>query len=410
MSPHMNTSSIRVLLLSNAITPDRKGGLQRHCRELGTALRRKGAHVMIHARRIHSGDPQHCVDVDGVEIWRVDTPTRSNPLYALGYPLATARAVRAAVRAERGGCVVHSHFPLQGLPLAFAPAPYVHTFHAPVYRELIPEHQGTYALPGATRAVAVNLTRLCERRVVRRAKRVIVLSEFMRNEAIALGARPESITVLPGGIDTERFSPGESIDHPWVTTQGPVLFTARRMVPRTGVSELVDAFALISQEIPSARLVVAGSGPLDRKIRDRVQTLGLQERVRILGSISDDELVRWYRAADLVIMPTQELEGFGLTTAEALACGTPVVGTPAGANPEVLRRLDPSLITRDTSAGAMAETVSKLLREPDRLAALAIGARGAVHPTLSWDALADSYLALYERYALRAGNGVTAGR
>jgi glycosyltransferase involved in cell wall biosynthesis/SAM-dependent methyltransferase len=397
MAHHVRMPQIRVLLLSNAITPDRQGGLERHCRELGTALARKGADVMIHARQVNPEDPQHCVDDDGVEIWRFPTPSKDSALYGLSYPARSARAVRAAVRAAHGTRVLHSNFPLQGLPLALGRAPYVHTFQAPVYRELIPEHQGAYALPGATKAAAVSAMRFCESRVVRRAQRVVVLSSFMQQEAIALGARPESISLLPGGIDTERFSPGPPVDHPWAQEEGPLLFTARRMVPRTGVGELVEAFALISRETPGARLALAGRGPLEGEIRERIQALGLQERVRILGWISDEELVGWYRAADLVIMPTQELEGFGLTTAEALACGTPVVGTPAGSNPEVLGRLDSSLVSRDPSPAALAETVLEVLREPQRLVTLAARARPSVHPALGWSSLADSYLALYER-------------
>ena len=396
-------SSVRVLLLSNAITPDRQGGLERHCRELGSALSRKGADVVIHARRVNPDDPERSLDADGVEIWRFATPSKEHPAYALGYPAASAKAVRAAVRAASGTRILHSNFPLQGLPLALGRTPYVHTFQAPVHRELLGEHQGSYALPGPTKAAAVHLMRAGESQVVRRARWVVVLSEFMKAQAIALGASPQSIIVLPGGIDTGRFSPGPPVAHPWADGDGPVIFTARRMVPRTGVGELVEAFARIGAQVPGARLALAGRGPLEQDIRARVAALGLGERVRLLGWISDEDLVGWYRAADLVVMPTQELEGFGLTTAEALACGTPVVGTPAGANPEVLSRLDASLTTRDASADAIADTVIELLREPRRLADLTARARAAVHPALSWSVVADRYLALYERCQTDAG-------
>ncbi len=402
-----SVSPIRVLLLSNAITPDRQGGLERHCRELGTALARKGADVLIHARRVNPDDPARAIDADGVEIWRFDTPSKDSPLYALGYPAASARAVRAAVRAAAGTRVVHSNFPLQGLPLAASRTPYVHTFQAPVHRELLGEHQDSYALPGPAKAAAVRAMRAGESRVVRAASEVVVLSDFMRTEAIALGAQPASITVLPGGIDTERFSPGPPVAHPWAEGRAPLVFTARRLVPRTGVGELVEAFARIGAAVADARLVLAGRGPLEGEIRARIDALGLRDRVLMLGWVSDEELVGWYRAADLVVMPTQELEGFGLTTAEALACGTPVVGTPAGANPEVLGRLDEALSTRDASPQAIADTAIELLREPRRLAELAASARAAVYPALGWDAVADRYLELYERH--QAEIGIPAG-
>jgi glycosyltransferase involved in cell wall biosynthesis len=392
------TAPIRVLLFSNAITPDRNGGLERHCRELGAALSKKGADVLVHARKVNAEDPEHQIDSDGVEIWRFPTPSKSSPLYAVGYPATAVRSVRSAVRASAGTRILHSNFPLQGAALAFGSTPFVHTFQAPVHREIIPEHQGTYALPAPARRIAPRLVCAGESAVVRRASSLIVLSEFMRGEAIALGALAERITVIPGGIDTARFAPGPSVEHPWVDTERPLVFTARRMVPRTGVSELIEAFALISREIPGARLALAGRGPLEADIRQRIQILGLADRVLMLGWVSEEDLVGWYRAADLVVMPTQELEGFGLTTAEALACGTPVVGTPAGANPEVLRRLDTSLVTADCTPLAMARTAVEVLRDPVRRRELAGRARAAVEPALAWSSVADGYLAIFERY------------
>src|SRR5258708_22750364 len=116
-------SPIRVLLLSNAITPDRAGGLERYVRELGGALSAQGADVRIAARRVHPEDPERSTDPDGVEIFRFSTPSRDSPLYALGYPAATSQAVRSAVRAAGGGRGVHRPLPLQGPPLALGPTP-----------------------------------------------------------------------------------------------------------------------------------------------------------------------------------------------------------------------------------------------------------------------------------------------
>jgi glycosyltransferase involved in cell wall biosynthesis len=69
----------------------------------------------------------------------------------------------------------------------------------------------------------------------------------------------------------------------------------------------------------------------------------------------------WYRAADVVVMPTVAYEGFGLVTAEALACGTPVVGTRVGATPELLEPLDPRLLAADADPNALASTIDRAL-------------------------------------------------
>src|SRR5207249_11052699 len=80
-----------------------------------------------------------------------------------------------------------------------------------------------------------------------------------------------------------------------------------------------------------------------------------------LGFIPDETLPSYYHAADVFVLPTRELEGFGLVTVEALACGTPVLGTPVGATPEVLSGLDASLVFRGISAEIMAEDLLRFL-------------------------------------------------
>jgi glycosyltransferase involved in cell wall biosynthesis len=398
----------RVVLLTNAITPDRTGGLERYVAELAGGLARAGARVAVHARQVDKAHPLRAVDADGVEIHRFATPSKGHPLYALGYPPTAARAAHRAAAGAQGAAILHAHFPLQGLPLALADRPFVHTFHAPVFRELLPERRDAYLLPRPLQRGAVAAVRRTERALVRRATRLLTLSAFMAAEARALGAPAGRMVLLPGGVDTEAFRPGAPVGDPWASGPGPLLFAARRFVPRTGVVELVEACAAIAAQRPDARVAIAGGGPLEADVRARIRGLGLQDRVRLLGWVSDAELVGWYRAADLAVLPTQELEGFGLATAEAMACGTPVVGTPAGATPEVLRRLDAALVTRDPSPGAIADAVLALLADPGRLAGLAARARAAVHPELGWGTVVDRHLELYERHEhelLRATGG-----
>ena len=184
-----------------------------------------------------------------MEIHRFPTAPRDHPLYALGYPLASVRAARRAAAADRGA-VVHSHFPLQALPLALSGRGFVHTFHAPVHRELLPERRDAYLLPGPLEGAAVAAVRTAERTMVRRATRLLTLSEFMAAEARALGARAGRMELVPGGVDTEAFRPGPPVGDPWATGPGPLLVAARRFVPRTGVVELVEACAAIARADP----------------------------------------------------------------------------------------------------------------------------------------------------------------
>jgi glycosyltransferase involved in cell wall biosynthesis len=252
-------------------------------------------------------------------------------------------------------------------------------------------------LPGPVQNTAVAMLRRAEGLVAKRAASTAVLSEFMRTELSLLDRRAaQQAALVPGGVDASRFHPGP-VEQMCDRDRPPVLFTARRLTPRTGVDELIRAFRLIARSFPDAQLKIAGSGSMQDGLMALARELGVAQSVEFLGRVSDQELVEWYRRATLVVVPTRELEGFGLTTAEALACGAAVVGTPAGATPELLRPIDPGLVTKDTTAESIAARVLELLAQPARLAHVRTRASERVLPGLSWDSVADRYLDFYER-------------
>jgi len=387
---------MKVVLVGNTTPPDTLGGLGRYVRELATALARQGVDTTLLVKRVIADTPRVERAPDGVRIIRYDVPSKRNPLFGAAYPLLTARGVLGPLRfaGRDADIILHAHFPVTALPIALARMPYLYTFHAPVWRELLDERQGTYALPRAVQRPAVATLRAAERLVVARADRTVALSAFMRGELAQLSAAAgASCELLPGGVDTGRFSVDPSVAR--AADGAPQLFTARRLTPRTGVDRLVEAMPGIVRDHPRVRLAIAGVGEMDGMLRERAESLGMADRIRFLGRVSEDELVGWYRSSTLVVMPTLSLEGFGLTTAEALACGTPVVGTPVGATPELLAPLDPALIAPDNTPASLAATVSRALGDPVALRAVAARSRAQVEPTMGWDAIAARYIALY---------------
>jgi glycosyltransferase involved in cell wall biosynthesis len=389
--------TMRVVLVSNTTPPDKMGGLPRYVRELASAVARAGCETILLAKRA-SPDPPTVEDApDGVRIVRHSVPSKRNPLFAPAYPLYTAYGVLGPLRATSGlDTVVHAHFPATALPLAVARTSFIYTFHAPVWKELLDERQGTYALPLPVQRAAVAGMRAAERTVVRRARATFVLSEFMRGHLFELSSEvARAARVLAGGIDIDRFSPDPR--SPRAATPSPLLFTARRLTPRMGIDRLLAAMPEILAHHPAATLAIAGTGEMEAALRGIASRLRLGDRVEFLGHVSDEALVDWYRRATLVVMPTLKLEGFGLTTAEALACGTPVVGTPVGATPELLGPLDAALVSPGNTPSDLAGTISALLSSPDRLESIAARCRSYVAPAMGWDAIAQRYLEAYEQ-------------
>lgn len=104
-------------------------------------------------------------------------------------------------------------------------------------------------------------------------------------------------------------------------------------------------------------LIIGGEGPLKSELQGLAERLGLGSSVRFEGYIPDDRLPIYYQAADFFLLPTRALEGFGLVAVESLACGTPVLGTPVGAIPELLGELQADLLFRGVEPEAIARGI-----------------------------------------------------
>jgi glycosyltransferase involved in cell wall biosynthesis len=281
--------------------------------------------------------------------------------------LGARRAVRARL-ASGGVDLVASHFALYASAALddLRRVPHVVHFHGPWAAES--REEGAGRLSGAAKWGV-------ERMVYASADRVIVLSEaFARLAERDYAVRPDRLRVVPGAADLRRFSvaqdrlaarrtlgwstpdksPGWPID-------APTLVTVRRLVRRTGVDRLVQALAAIVAATPAVRLMVGGTGPQLPHLREQVAALGLERHVTFLGYVPDAQLPLVYRAADINVLPTLALEGFGLTAVEALAVGTPSMVTPVGGLPEVVSPLSPSLVFASTEAHDIAAGLTSAL-------------------------------------------------
>lgn len=381
-------------MLTNAVEPDQLGGLYRYVSRLSAALVTAGAEVEIVTKRPRPELPERERRSDGVLVTRYAVPPKSNPLFAGLYPAMAVAGVVRALRARDG--LVHAHYPLPALAPRLLGRPYLHTFHAPVYRELLPERAGSYLLPALAQGAAVRGTRALERTAISGARRLVVLSEHSRREAglISPMAGTRALS-LPGGVDLECFSPGPPIADPWVGDAEPLLFAARRLNFATGVLELVEAMKAVQAQLPRARLAIAGSGAAEQAVRERVHALGLSGSVRLLGPLPESVLAGWYRAAGLVVVPSQQLEAFGLATVEGLACGAAVVATPVGGSPELLEPLDRRLLSLSPRPESLAEAIVRLWRDPALLESIRSRARSRVAPQMGWRYVAERYLAAY---------------
>jgi glycosyltransferase involved in cell wall biosynthesis len=235
-----------------------------------------------------------------------------------------------------------------------------------------------------------------ERKALKASQRLVVLSRFTAEKLQDVYGIPvQQSRIIPAGADLERFTPACEDDRAAIRRQLRlpefrfVLLTVRNLVPRMGLDQLLKAMKDVVHTHPDVLLVIGGSGPLRQTLSSFVEESGLSGHVRFEGFIPEGQLPDYYRTADLFVLPTVELEGFGLITPEALASGLPVVGTPVGGTLEIVGRFDGSFLFRDTTANAMAvkiiEKIEAFRDQPSRRRELALRCRAFAQQNYSWE-------------------------
>jgi glycosyltransferase involved in cell wall biosynthesis len=352
---------MRILIATGQWFPDFHGGSARVAAETARRLSERGHEVVVLAPREEGQPPE--TSEGSLTLMRV-LPRNALP-HTFTDVTATARAARG-IKGPFDVVVGHQSTTATGLALAGLRAPLLRVFHAPAVREVrfmrsrLPfgrERLMGYALEPALRVL--------ERKSIRSAARIVLLSEFSRGLLLEdFAAAAPRVRLARGGVDTTTFTPADGLaaarSRLGLDPAASILFTVRRLEPRMGLEQLLRAAALLLRG-REVQVAVAGQGLLEADLRRLAMALGLGAKVRFLGGISEDILRDWYRAADLMVLPTVAYEGFGLVTAEALACGTPVVGTPVGATPELLSPLDPCLLATSTEPEALAAAIGRAL-------------------------------------------------
>ena len=181
-----------------------------------------------------------------------------------------------------------------------------------------------------------------------RAQSVIVLSEFSKKYVMqTFGKSAGDITVIPPGVNIDRFRPvfdtralRRNLSLP---LDAHIVLFAGRLIEWKGVHRLIRAFAELHSRDHDAVLVIAGDGSERMRLEQQVREASLENSVMFVG-FQKELLPQYYAAADVLVVASTREETFGMVTAEALASGTPVLGTAFGATPEILRELEPRLI------------------------------------------------------------------
>jgi len=304
---------------------------------------------------------------DGVEVTRLIRRHWAVPLTATDV-LETRRLVRAGADERFDVVLGHGAGNVVGASAALAKMPIVYVFHASgVLEERFRRSMGLPHVDRARSLLVEPILLWLERAAAGRASQVIVLSEYSQHVLSKTQQRLDHLaTVARGGVDIGEFAPAvnrmtlrESLG---IAPDQTLLLSVRRLVSRMGIDVLLHAVSKLRERDRSIRLVVVGDGEMQLALERERDRLGLSAHVAFLGRVQDSDLLCWYQAADLFVLPTVAYEGFGMVTCEALACGTPVVGTRVGATSEILEALDPDLLAVTPTADGLVAAIRRALK------------------------------------------------
>lgn len=262
----------------------------------------------------------------------------------------------------------------------------VYTFHSPWHMEYEISNRAKGVLCAVNSFFRKHMERFC----LSKCDRIITLSEYMKKEAVKIhNIKPGKITVIPGGVDTERFRPPSSKAEARRRLSLPedkfIILTVRNFTRRTGLIELIKACRGILEREGNIILVIVGDGPLKGEMEAVIDRYRLKSGIIITGFVPNGLLPSYYQASDLFVMPTQKLEGFGLALVEALSSGLPVLATPVGGITEVLSGMDKDAFFKDISQDSLSEGLKRLINDTEARERMAAKARDYARERYSWN-------------------------
>jgi glycosyltransferase involved in cell wall biosynthesis len=371
-----------------------------------------GAERFIHGVARAQAASGHEVTVLAGDTGGFPAEERLDGFRLLRYPLAPVRGLRFFLTVRAGVAqalrqlagerfdIIHSHQIASAVPALNAsfPARRVLSFHAAHHLEFEAERldgapaqgHGSLGLGHRLKSSAIGLL---DRQCLHRAERIVVHTKFVLGqvETLVPSARGK-VRIIPPGLDFARFAPGDRAaarQRLSLPREGHLIVSVRRLVRRMGIDILIRAAGrLATQGLPFV-VAIGGAGPERKELEALRSELGLDQRVHFLGRVPDADLPELLRAADLIVVPSRSMEGFGISTIEGLACGTPVVATDSGASPEILGPIDPVLLV-PADPEALAARIADLLRDSRRRSEL--GARGveSVRSRFAWPTIVAS--------------------
>ena len=237
-------------------------------------------------------------------------------------------------------------------------------------------------------------------KVLSRADVIISPSGYYIDESRFLGKYRDKTVVIPNGINIDDFDilyPKEEcrkkLGLPF--DENIILFVGTLSLYK-GPDVLLKAMPKVIKNIPNAKLVFVGSGPMRKGLEIRLRKLGVERHVKFAGFVEEGLKPLYYKAADVFCLPsTMNTESFGIVNLEAMACGVPIVASKIGGVPDVVKDGENGLLVPSSDSEALADAIVYLLENQDVREKMGKNGRRKVED-YSWERIAEETEKIYE--------------
>lgn len=212
--------------------------------------------------------------------------------------------------------------------------------------------------------------------------------------------KPDNVYTVPNGIDTVRFNPnidGSEIRKRYKIGEEKLIFSVGRLEKEKGFQYIIDAFSLILNEIKDIKLIIAGTGRYEGKLKKQIEALNLTKNVIPCGNVPNEELPRYYNSCDVFVDPTARVEGLPLVLLEAMACGKPVIASRIGGIPTVIDDGIDGILTQPKDISALSEKILEVLKNKEVADKLGKNARKKVIEKFGVERMVDDTVGVYNR-------------
>jgi len=353
-----------------------KGGTETVVRNLSVELNRVGVHVDVMAfnmdRKWHSKWKGKIEEIDGIKVFKIPAlnwlPIDHSPKITLGVNLIPGRFTNIMKKYD----IIHFHedvsFPLFSFFVKKHKIFQLHGFDVNFYKRY-------------------HLSRIIMKNV---ADLYISISSRMEKDLMELGIAKNRIIHLPNGVNTKLFCPQEEKEDDLLLFVGRITFTK-------GLHVLLKSLRYLER---SVRLVFIGSADWSLKYHqdtlrciEKENQMG-KHKIEYLGALDQRSIVEWYQKASIVVLPSF-VEAFPVVILEALSCETPVIATPVGGVPEVVRNGENGILVPVNNATKLAEAIQYLLDNEDVRIRLGLEGRKLIKRSFSLDVIAKKLCSIY---------------